>query len=460
MGLKYTSVPVSGYNSSPPSDDSAQTDANKVKWSTSKTKLGDPLNNAIVAIDAALVTHFTQDAILKTTNYTTTASDNLKLIEVTGVNTISLLDASTGGASYQILILNLGVGLVTVGRATAGNTINGVAGNWVLNPGTGASFRVNSTATGYDAVGTSGSDDAFAWGGVAGGTANALTVSLTPPTLGLVSGQVVRFSTGGAANTGAVTLSVNGLAASPILREGGANLTAGDLPAITVVEVVLNAGSYRLLRSSSAGLTDVIHTTGNETKAGALTLTNNVRVSAASARVELKDTTQVLPAGLWGVQSSGGAYLLLRNTDVGGNFATVTIPLQISNTDVATFVGPVVAASVILSGTATAAAATVSTELVTKGQLDTKVYGGQVNSAGTAVYLPTGWSSVRNAAGNYTITHNLGTTSYAPVVSLNGSTTLSITAITINANNFSVIAFVPASGVNTDSAFNFVVVRN
>ena len=37
-----TSIP--NYNASPPSDDGAQTEANKIKWSTIKTKLGDPLN--------------------------------------------------------------------------------------------------------------------------------------------------------------------------------------------------------------------------------------------------------------------------------------------------------------------------------------------------------------------------------------------------------------------------------
>lgn len=154
MGIKYSTIAISGYNSAPPSDSGAQTDENKIKWSTHKTKIGDPLNAAIVAIDSALVTAFAQEALLKTTNYTTTAGDNGKLLEVTGTNTISLYDASTGGASYQINVLNTGVGVVTVGRATAGNTINGVAGNWTLNPGNGASFRVNSTNNGYDVIAT------------------------------------------------------------------------------------------------------------------------------------------------------------------------------------------------------------------------------------------------------------------------------------------------------------------
>ena len=44
-----------------------------------------------------------------------------------------------------------------------------------------------------------------------------------------------------------------------------------------------------------------------------------------------------------------------------------------------------------------------------------QVFAGRVNSNGSAFSLPTGWSSTRTGAGKYTITHNLGTTNYAPV---------------------------------------------
>lgn len=54
MSNNYTEVTVSGYNSSPPSDDGAATEANKVKWDTIKTKLTDPLNTAIAAVDDAV----------------------------------------------------------------------------------------------------------------------------------------------------------------------------------------------------------------------------------------------------------------------------------------------------------------------------------------------------------------------------------------------------------------------
>ena len=358
MGQKYTSVAVSGYNSAPPSDDASQTDANKVKWSYSKTKLGDPLNTAIVAIDAALVTAFAQEALLKTTNYTTTAGDNGKLIEVTGTNTISLYDASTGGASYQVNVLNLGVGVVTVGRATAGNTINGVAGNWTLNPGNGASFRVNSTNNGYDVIATA--------------------------------------------------------------------LTTG------------------------AGLADVLHTTGNELKAGVMTFTSSPIAQFANAYLTIRDTASTLPAGLWGLQGFNlGDFRVIRNTAAGGDFSTATSPLIITAADAATFLGTVSAA------TATAAA-----HLVRKDQLDTKVYGGQVTNAGTAAipYGPSGWTVSRNSVGNVTLTHNLGTTNYAIVPSPNSAVFKAIWS-SLAANTVQIITYDTANAL-ADTGFNFVLARN
>jgi len=52
MSSPYTSVSISGYNSSPPDDDGSEISANQLTWSKHKLKLGDPLKTAIEAIDA------------------------------------------------------------------------------------------------------------------------------------------------------------------------------------------------------------------------------------------------------------------------------------------------------------------------------------------------------------------------------------------------------------------------
>ena len=153
MGTKYTSVVVTGYNATPPSDDGAQTDANKIKWSYHKTKIGDPLNTAIVAINAALLVTEDISAVAKTISYTTVAGDNGKLIEAnTAAITISLLDATTATAGYTVSIYNGSAAAITVGRQTGANTINGVAANVTLQTKEAATFRINSGVTGYEII--------------------------------------------------------------------------------------------------------------------------------------------------------------------------------------------------------------------------------------------------------------------------------------------------------------------
>lgn len=76
------------------------------------------------------------------------------------------------------------------------------------------------------------------WGGVASGTANALTISLSPARTSYPVGMIAAFQSGAAANTGAVTISVNGSAAQAVNRPSGAPLVAGDIPANSMVQII------------------------------------------------------------------------------------------------------------------------------------------------------------------------------------------------------------------------------
>lgn len=49
--MSYTEVTISGYNSSPPSDDGSQTASNQVTWAAIKTKLADPIKTALETVD-------------------------------------------------------------------------------------------------------------------------------------------------------------------------------------------------------------------------------------------------------------------------------------------------------------------------------------------------------------------------------------------------------------------------
>jgi hypothetical protein len=82
---------------------------------------------------------------------------------------------------------------------------------------------------------------------VAGGTADALTLTYTTAPAAYVSGMYFRFYTGGSANTGAATVNVNGLGVKAIVRRNGSTaMAAGDLVAGTLYEVTYDGTSFRV----------------------------------------------------------------------------------------------------------------------------------------------------------------------------------------------------------------------
>ena len=153
MGTKYSTQTVSGYNATPPADDGTVNDSNKVKWSTVKNKIGDPLDTWAAAVDSALVDAFNYTAIEKTDSYTIVAADNGKTIEiassVSSAITIKLPDAATVGAGYYVHVKNLSSTTHTIGRVTSGDTIDGTAADSSVIGLDSATFRVNSSSDGY-----------------------------------------------------------------------------------------------------------------------------------------------------------------------------------------------------------------------------------------------------------------------------------------------------------------------
>lgn len=91
---------------------------------------------------------------------------------------------------------------------------------------------------------------------VAGGTANALTVTLdpAPATNAAMTGMPLRVVPA-SANTDAATLSANGLTALPVVRQDGSPLIAGDLPSGRIVELVCTGTAWQMIgvAASSAG---------------------------------------------------------------------------------------------------------------------------------------------------------------------------------------------------------------
>lgn len=150
MGSKYSSQSASGYNSSPPSDDGTITETNKVKYSTTKEKLADPVKVLADNINSALLTHFDTGPVSKVSTSTILLTHNNQLIEVSGATTtLNLSDASTLGAGWFCWIRVTGTSDVTLSRVTGGDTMNGVASDLTLIPKSSVGVMVNGAASGF-----------------------------------------------------------------------------------------------------------------------------------------------------------------------------------------------------------------------------------------------------------------------------------------------------------------------
>jgi hypothetical protein len=143
------------------------------------------------------------------------------------------------------------------------------------------------------------------WGGTAGGTANALTVTSTPAPTARFPGLMFNFLAA-AANTAAATLNDNGLGAAAIRRPDNSALLPGDVLPGELVQVVWDGTLWRLC-AWPASFVKV-----------------DQRVASASAQIDI-----ALPAGFTEFELrfvdvrpvTDGATLQLRTTT--DNFATV-----------------------------------------------------------------------------------------------------------------------------------------
>lgn len=176
------------------------------------------------------------------------------------------------------------------------------------------------------------------------------------------------------------------------------------------------------------------------------TASTPIILSSALPLYQGRNTALALPNGLWRFHfpSSDGNVYFQKNTAAAGDFSTNTNVFYFGSAQ-AVFNVPVAVSSGVAAGDA-----------VNKGQLDTKVFGGRINSTGAAISLPAGWSSVRNALGQYTVTHNFGATNYACVPVADGSSTMS-TMFATGANSFTVNII--TGGLFTDQFWQFVLVR-
>ena len=352
MGSKYSSVSVSGYNSGAPADDGTQTASNLVKWSTHKTKLGDPLNTAIASINSALVSALDNSARSISANDSAVAGDNARTLEVTGTTTVTLMLAATAGAGYWLNIVNAGSNTVTV-APTATDTVDGVASSFTLPAGTARALIVNSVLTGYNTfasynisknhtvqgtlavTGTTTLSSALTYGGVT--LSNSVTgtgsmmLSASPTTTGTLTAAAINAS-GNVTVAGTTTLS-SLTASRGVLTDASKNLISADAPLTNSLgaDVALNnTGNYFDGPSVAQG------TSGTWFVSGTVTVYDTA--GSATFYAKLWDGTTVISSA---IITAYGAVSLPMSISLSGYIASPAANLRISVRDITSTSGQI-----------------------------------------------------------------------------------------------------------------------
>ncbi|WP_271024999.1 hypothetical protein [Rhizobium sp. RCAM05973] len=93
------------------------------------------------------------------------------------------------------------------------------------------------------------------YAGTFGGSATALTATLSPVPASLVAGMVIRGIVA-STNTGSTTVNLNGLGAISIVKNGGASLAAGDLVALELIDLAYDGTNFNLMTSPKSGFSN------------------------------------------------------------------------------------------------------------------------------------------------------------------------------------------------------------
>lgn len=144
----YTPQSISGYNSSPPSDDGTQSSDNEVTWSKHKTKLGDPIKTLAEGINTQLVSAFGKvfyggGETTKSSNYTVAVGDRGKLINCTSNLTLAFPEAATAGGDFFVIVYANGANVVI--DPNGSETVNGSA-TITVTSGTSVVLVCNGTS--------------------------------------------------------------------------------------------------------------------------------------------------------------------------------------------------------------------------------------------------------------------------------------------------------------------------
>ncbi|WP_420963326.1 DUF2793 domain-containing protein [Brucella sp. IR073] len=159
---------------------------------------------------------------------------------------------------------------------------------------------------------------------LAGGTANALTASLTPPPAALAAGMMIVLKLT-ATNTGAVTLNVNGLGAKSIIGQDGNDLLPGSLVKGTVAVLIFDGTAWEAVSGALRPATPpviYVRPDGNDANSGTANTPGEALQTIAAAIDRLNNYVLPLEGGI--IQLGvAGTYAAPGEVSVNGTISIV-----------------------------------------------------------------------------------------------------------------------------------------
>jgi hypothetical protein len=129
-------------------------------------------------------------------------------------------------------------------------------------------------------------DSGLVWGGTAGGTANALTLTLTPAITAYATGQRFAFKAGASPSSSSVTIDINSVGAVAIERDDVALSSSSVIEAGKYYEIIYDGTAFQLSQISAtpySETTGTVTASTTQTQAGGTALTtNNVLISTCA----------------------------------------------------------------------------------------------------------------------------------------------------------------------------------
>lgn len=158
--------------------------------------------------------------------------------------------------------------------------------------------------------------DSLTWGGTAGGTGDAATITLAQPPTAYTAGMRVRYLASASNTISTPTISVNAIGAKTIKHQDGTSLSINDITAGSYYELDYDGSAFRLA-STGPSSSQISGGWAATIMAGDLTLTSasargqTVTPDQAGRSIILPDTTTLNKGGPVFVLENVGSYPVL-----------------------------------------------------------------------------------------------------------------------------------------------------